>query len=73
MKKFNKDEIPTIWNKEELLNWCQMYLERVDVTAEVLSDLISKAHNEGIKYEQFHHDDLEGMGLLNGKCGAWTS
>lgn len=72
-KPFNQEN-PPYFNPEELQNWCSMFLERVDLDSNVLTSLLYKAHNEGVKYgEQNPPDDLEGMGLLRGKCGAWTS
>lgn len=37
-------------NREKLVEWSQMLLERIDVNAEVLSNLLEDAHKAGERY-----------------------
>ncbi|MFA5754207.1 MAG: hypothetical protein WC905_02525 [Patescibacteria group bacterium] len=46
--KFSIEMIPHE-NKENMLEWAQMFLERVDVNAENLVDLINLAYENGRK------------------------
>jgi hypothetical protein len=46
--KFSKKRIPHK-NKEDMLEWAQMFLERVDANAENLVDLINLAYENGRK------------------------
>jgi hypothetical protein len=48
-------------DREALVNWAAMHLERVDVTAEVLADLLQKAYDDGKKagYEDGKRSDFE--------------
>lgn len=41
-------------NREKLVEWSQMLLERIDVNAEVLSNLLEDAHKDGVRdgYDQ---------------------